>query len=101
MTRGKGLLALGALLLAGLAVYDLSRRSESVLPATVTGIEARDDARGPDTWHVTLEGPAGEIALEPMVARPPWRIGERLCVTRIDRPGEATEHVLAPRGTVC
>ncbi len=87
---------LGVALLVGLYLYDSRNSTERILPATVTALEARDDAAGPDTWHLSVQSDAGAVALTPLHSRPNLSPGDATCITEITRPETATEYRWSP-----
>ncbi|MBD3663420.1 hypothetical protein [Sulfitobacter aestuariivivens] len=92
---------LALVLIVGLYLYDRETSTETVLPATVTGVEARDDAAGPEIWHITAQIGDQRVVLSPLQARPDLSPGDRICVTRIQRPDQPDELRRANAGATC
>lgn len=85
----------------GLAFYDRLWRTDTVIPATVVSVTARDDTGGPETWHIIARTGAAEVALEPLQARPDLAPDDPLCLTEITRENSTVQYRIAPGGTVC
>lgn len=101
MKRSYFIVGAAAALFAGFYLYDRGNRSDEVIAATVVSLDDQDHDAGPDTWHITADYQGDQIKLEPLLARPNLKPGDRICVTKTTRNNHPVEYRLAPANSSC